>query len=34
MHALNSFLGAGGILIVVIFAIVMLRAGRRQRRGK
>lgn len=31
MHALNSFLGAGGILIVVVFAIVMLRLGRRSK---
>jgi hypothetical protein len=28
MHALNSFMGAGGILIVIVFAIVMLRLGR------
>lgn len=31
MHAINSFLGAGGILIVVVFAIVMIRAGRRSK---
>lgn len=30
MHALNSFMGAGGILIVIVFAIVMIRSGRRR----
>ena len=33
MHALNSFMGAGGILIVIAFAIVMFRLGR-NRDGK
>ena len=33
MHALNSFMGAGGILIVIVFAIVMFRLGR-NRDGK
>ena len=31
MHAINSFLGAGGILIFVVFAIVMIRLGRKDK---
>ena len=32
MHAINSFLGAGGILIVLVIGIWLIRSGRKSGR--